>query len=87
MSEKVDYVKVTVSLPKLVVDFIKKFTDLVGDDLNKFVECALVSEINNMLANEEIFSTPWTCTMKVIEKNSLRPFIDESYLKCAKNDC
>ena len=58
-----------------------------GRQLNEFIETAVAIEINKMVANEEIFGTPLTCTMYVIDKNKLMPFIDESYLKPIKPYC
>ena len=76
MSEKTQYVEVTVKLPKPVVDFLRKFTDLVGDGFNEFIESAVVSEVNNMVKNEEIFSTPWSETEKLVKAHGLEKFLD-----------
>lgn len=45
MSGRIEYVEVNVKLTKPVVVFIEKFTELVGDDLNDFVEMAVRSKL------------------------------------------
>jgi len=76
MSGKTGYVEVTLRLPKPLVDFIKKFTQLAGEDANEFMEYAVKREVDMMLDNKEIFNTPWSDRETIVKANSLETVLD-----------
>ena len=70
-TENKDYLEVTVKLPREIVEFLQKWTALVGEPLDDFFKDAVISDVHNMLKNEAVFDTPWSTTEQVIKTHKL----------------
>lgn len=68
-------VKIEVDLQKEVVDFLRKFCDLTGENLDAFVENSLEKTVESMVKGEAIFDTYWSTTARVIRANGLAKII------------
>jgi len=76
MSEtKTELVEVTIRLPREIVEFLQKWTSLVGETLDNFFKVAIESEVHNMLKSESVFDTPWSTTEQVIKTHGLENYL------------
>ena len=70
-------VEVTVRLPREIVEFLQKWTTLVGETLEDFLKVAVAGEVHNMLKNEAVFDTPWSTTEQVIKTHTLEKYLND----------
>lgn len=68
-------VKVEVELQKPVIDFVRKFCDLTGENLDDFVENSLEKTLEAMLKGEAVFDSYWSDSSRVVEFNGLSEVI------------
>jgi hypothetical protein len=67
----IQFIEVTLHIPKIVVDFLTKWHNLTGEDMELFINDAIEHEIKGMVQHATIFNTPWSSTNNVIEYNKL----------------
>jgi len=74
MNESIDYIEVTVKVPKNIVDFLK----LVNEDIKEFIENELPSWVGAFINTDEFTDE---LLKAAIQKTNLKSVVEESYIK------